>query len=161
MKTAIYKNSDAKAGVESEHPSSAKELGCFKVRLREAIGSASVRGFASKCGLSQASVLSYLSGDTFPTLDRLAAIAAAAEKPMTWFLGADEAGHSPVSQSLSAEELTIAVQLASEALEERNGTLPPAKFAELVTIIFELLRDGLPEAKVLRLARAMEGREGG
>lgn len=161
MKTATYKNSDAAKGTASEHPSSSRELGCFKVRLREAIGAGSVRGFSSKAGLSQASLLSYLSGDTFPTLDRLAAIAAAAEKPMTWFLGSDEDGPGRASQGLSAEELTIAVQLATEALEQRNGTLPPAKFAELVTIIFELLRDGLPEAKVLRLARAMEGREGG
>lgn len=65
------------------------------------------------------------------------------------------------SQSLSGSDLTMAIQLAAEALEERQGTLPPAKFAELVTIIFELLRDGLPEAKVLRFARAMDGREGG
>lgn len=161
MKTISYRNSDAGEAAPAEHPSSEAELGCFKDRLREAVGTGSVRGFASKSGLSQAAVLSYLSGDTFPTLDRLAAIAAAAGKPMTWFLSSGEAPQAVSSQPLSGGELTMAIQLAAEALEERQGTLPPAKFAELVTIIFELLRDGLPEAKVLRFARAMDGREGG
>lgn len=120
---------------------------------------ASLRAFGKKCGLSEGALFSYLSGETYPTLDRLDAIAAASGRSPGWLIGAGD--DKAQSQVLSQEDLTMAVQLASEALEERNGTLPPAKFAELVIVIFELLRDGLPEAKVLRLARAMEGREGG
>lgn len=46
----------------------------------------------------------------------------------------------------------LSLQLASEALGEK--TLPPAKHAELVGLIYELLEEGLPEATVLRFARA-------
>ncbi|MCP1375350.1 helix-turn-helix domain-containing protein [Dyella lutea] len=56
------------------------------------------------------------------------------------------------SQAVRREDLKIALQLASEALGNRE--LPPDKHAELVTLIYELLEEGLPEAKVLRFARA-------
>ena len=57
------------------------------------------------------------------------------------------------SQPLKSETLTIALQLASEALEEKGLTLPTPKRAELVVALYELLEEGLPEAKVLRFAR--------
>jgi hypothetical protein len=56
------------------------------------------------------------------------------------------------SQPLRRNDLIMALQLASEALGDKE--LPPAKHAELVTLIYELLEEGLPEAKVLRFARA-------
>lgn len=67
------------------------------------------------------------------------------EEPAQW------ASNEP-AQAVRHEELTIALQLAAEALGEKE--LPPAKHAELVTLIYELLVEGLPEAKVLRFARA-------
>lgn len=151
MKTESYKNSDDDSARRAEHPSSHAELGCFKERLREAIGAGSVRGFASKSGLSQAALLSYLSGDTFPTLDRLAAIATAAERPMTWFLGSNDQPQVVSSQQLSGSDLTMAIQLAAEALDGRS--MPPPEYAELVGLIYEGLTEGLPEAKILRFAR--------
>jgi len=148
MKTNSCENSDGAAGTRMEHPSSADELGCFSIRLKEVIGNRSVRGFASECGLSQASMLSYLSGDTFPSLDRLAAIAQAAGRPMAWFVGGAEAQASP---ELRREALTMALQLAAEALDGK--TLPPQKYAELVSLIYEGLAEGLPQAQILRFAR--------
>jgi hypothetical protein len=56
-----------------------------------------------------------------------------------------------MSQPLSAETLTMAIQLAAEALDGRS--LPPPEYAELVGLIYEGLLDGLPEAKILRFAR--------
>lgn len=56
------------------------------------------------------------------------------------------------SQPLRRDDLKMALQLAAEALGDRF--LPPEKHAELVTLIYELLEEGLPEAKVLRFARA-------
>ena len=56
------------------------------------------------------------------------------------------------SQAVRPETLTIAIQLAAEALQGKY--LPPPKYAELVALIYELLEDGLPEAKILRFARA-------
>ena len=93
-------------------------------------------------------MLSYLSGDTFPSLDRLAAIAQAAGRPMAWFVGGAEAQASP---ELRREALTMALQLAAEALDGK--TLPPQKYAELVSLIYEGLAEGLPQAQILRFAR--------
>ena len=57
------------------------------------------------------------------------------------------------SQVLKPETLKLAIQLASEQLDNKGLTLPPEKHAELVTLMYELLDEGLPEAKVLRFAR--------
>jgi len=67
-------------------------------------------------------------------------------------LAKDETPTPTVSQSLRREDLSMALQLAAEALEDKY--LPPPKHAELVTLIYELLEEGLPQAKVLRFARA-------
>jgi len=50
--------------------------------------------------------------------------------------------------------LTIALRLAAEALDDGDLALPPPKHAELVGLVYELLEEGLPEAKVLKFARA-------
>ena len=55
------------------------------------------------------------------------------------------------SQGLRRDDLKMALQLAAEALGDK--VLPPEKHAEMVTLIYELLEDGLPEAQVLRFAR--------
>lgn len=58
------------------------------------------------------------------------------------------------SQSVSLPNLTLAVQLAFEVLSDAGLKLPPPKFAELTTTLYELIEEGLPRAKVLRFARA-------
>ncbi|EQB1748294.1 helix-turn-helix domain-containing protein [Citrobacter farmeri] len=62
----------------------------FKDKLAEAIGSESIRGFASRCGLSDTVLRNYMNEKTYPSLDRLAMIAEAAQKPIGWFLSAEE-----------------------------------------------------------------------
>ena len=47
----------------------------------------------------------------------------------------------------------IALQLADEALQGK--VLATEKRAELVSLIYEMLEEGLPDAKVLRFARAV------
>lgn len=64
---------------------------------------------------------------------------------------ASEATSLNGSQPLRLEGLTIAIQLAAEALEGKY--LPPDKYAELVSLIYEGLEEGLPEATILRFAR--------
>ncbi|SHG65658.1 hypothetical protein SAMN05428958_102548 [Pantoea sesami] len=61
----------------------------FKDKLSEAIGSESIRGFASRCGLSDTVLRNYLNEKTYPSLDRLAMIAEAAQKPVGWFLSSE------------------------------------------------------------------------
>lgn len=74
-----YKESDETDAAMEKHPFPAQGIGCFKERLKAAIGSGSLRGFSRECGLSEATLRSYLSGETYPTLDRLEMIARAAK----------------------------------------------------------------------------------
>lgn len=48
------------------------------------MGAIGARAFARSCGLSEGAIRSYLSGDTYPTLDRLEQIAAAAGVSAVW-----------------------------------------------------------------------------
>lgn len=65
---------------------------------------------------------------------------------------ADPRAGYPASQDLQQDTLTIAFQLVEEALQGKAQ--PPAKRAEMTQICYELLEEGLPRAKVLRLVRA-------
>jgi transcriptional regulator with XRE-family HTH domain len=56
------------------------------------------------------------------------------------------------SHALKPETLTLTFQLVGEALEGRELSLPPEKRAELAMLIYDLLEEGMPEAKVLRFA---------
>lgn len=61
------------------------------------------------------------------------------------------------SQDLQPDILTLAFQLATDALAElgkQGKTLPPQKLAEIAKVAFELLEEGLPRAKVLRFVLA-------
>lgn len=61
------------------------------------------------------------------------------------------------SHDLKPDSLTLAFQLATDALAElgKHGkTLPPSKLGEIARVAFELLEEGLPRAKVLRFVLA-------
>ncbi|MGJ8523045.1 putative HTH-type transcriptional regulator [Carnimonas sp. R-84981] len=79
-----YKETDEPKGDSDRHPFPLEKIGCFKNRLKSAIGTQSLRGFSRRCGLSEATLRSYLSGGTYPTLDRLLQMASALEKDPTW-----------------------------------------------------------------------------
>lgn len=70
--------------------------------------------------------------------------------------GRASAPPQPGLVGVRVESLRLALQLADEALAGR--TLDSAHKAELVSLIYELLEEGLPEAKVLRFAHAASGR---
>ncbi|MFZ5539368.1 MAG: helix-turn-helix domain-containing protein [Pseudomonadota bacterium] len=55
------------------------------------------------------------------------------------------------SQNLSAEHLSIALELADEAL--RGRWLPRRRYADLVLLIYQALTEGLPYAEILDFAR--------
>lgn len=57
------------------------------------------------------------------------------------------------SHPVQREHLTLAIQLVSEVLEQADRTLPPAKQAEAAQLAYDLLEEGLPQAKVLRFVR--------
>ncbi|EKO3919717.1 helix-turn-helix transcriptional regulator [Vibrio metschnikovii] len=56
----------------------------FPERLRVSIGDLSVRSFAQKCGLSESGLRKYISGETYPPLDKLISIAEAASVSFDW-----------------------------------------------------------------------------
>ena len=58
------------------------------------------------------------------------------------------------SHPVKSEEWTLAFQLVAEALDDKGLTLPPAKRAEVTLLAYELLQDGLQQAKVLRFVQA-------
>jgi len=132
--------------------------------LSEVIGG---RPFAAHVmRVSPATLQRYVSEKNMPPFDVAARLCRAAKARMEWLAtgegemyeppqmvrdegfayGPDEASH-PVRRI----ELTVALQLAAEALGEKE--LPAGKHAALVSLIYELLVEGLPEAKVLRFAR--------
>lgn len=61
------------------------------------------------------------------------------------------------SHPVQLDALTLALQLIEEALRESGKSLSPAKKAEAVQLTYELVIEGLPQAKVLRFARAAVG----
>jgi len=79
-----YRDSDAKTKQSEKHPFPLERIGCFKERLKEVKSTQTLRGFSSKCGISEATLRSYLAGETYPTLDRLMQIAAGAQVDPTW-----------------------------------------------------------------------------
>lgn len=61
------------------------------------------------------------------------------------------AHYGPLSQPVSPEHLSIALELADEALQ--GLWLPRAQYAELVALIYQSLTQGLPYAEILDFAR--------
>lgn len=79
-----YEESDKTDAQPEKHPIPSRAIGCFRERLKDVMGSTGGRAFARKCGLSEGAIRSYLSGDTYPTLDRLEQIAAAVGVSAVW-----------------------------------------------------------------------------
>ncbi|TDB51522.1 helix-turn-helix domain-containing protein [Photorhabdus khanii] len=60
------------------------EIAQFKDRLKQAIGNESGNSFAKRCGISEAALRTYLSGKTYPSLDKLAILAEKCEVSIEW-----------------------------------------------------------------------------
>lgn len=79
-----YGESDKTDASDAQHPIPVGAIGCFRERLKEAMGTRAARGFARDASLSEGAIRSYLSGETYPTLDRLEQIAQAAGVSAMW-----------------------------------------------------------------------------
>lgn len=86
-----YIESDAADDLTKGHPIPDETIGRFGIRLKEAMKGISARSFSRDCGLSEGAIRSYLSGETYPTLDRLLQIAVAAGVDPVW-LGFGDTG---------------------------------------------------------------------
>lgn len=99
----------------------------FKDRLEEAMGNDSSRVFAAKCGLSDGVIRNYLSGKTYPSLDRLAQIASASGRPVEWFIRDESVGEiehknaqADKSTSYDRDRLKTKLIAIVELLEDRE-----------------------------------------
>ncbi len=77
IKSMAYDESNELNASVQERSIPAAGIERFKDRLKAIIQGGSLRGFSRDCGLSEATLRSYLSGETYPTLDRLEMIARA------------------------------------------------------------------------------------
>lgn len=85
-----YRESDKTDALDAQHPIPSGAIGCFRDRLKNAMGTRAARVFARDSGLSEGAIRSYLSGETYPTLDRLEQIAKAAGVSAMWLAFGEE-----------------------------------------------------------------------
>jgi phage repressor protein C with HTH and peptisase S24 domain len=91
-----YIEKDAEKSLSEQHPIPEDGIGCFASRLKKVLEGESARSFSRRCGLSEGAVRSYLSGGSYPTLDRLHQVAVAAGVEAQWLaFGAEEKPPEP------------------------------------------------------------------
>lgn len=127
-------------------------------RIRHMRGDATQDRFGARYGLSTASVRNYETEVRQPSPEFLTALALDGWS-LNWLLtgqGPERLGRATAgddaSQDLSAEHLSIALELTEEAL--RGKWLPKREYAEVVAGIYAMLTQGLPYADILDLNRS-------
>ena len=104
----------------------------FAARLQLAIGEESLRGFAPQCDLSDGALRKYLKGETFPTLDRLYAIAKAGNVNPAWLA----TGEGPMRPG---EAIPASPTTASQLEESLRKDETSADIGELLKITHTVL----------------------
>lgn len=142
------------------------DLGSIGGRLTHIRGSESQRAYADQIGVPLKTYQTYEQGKREPDLRTLLGIyergwnlhwvlTGQGEERLSSFSVNELEGSGgvkkPSSQSPRLDEIRLAVQLAEEALN--GGKLEPAEYAQLVTLIYDALVNGLPDAQVLAFAR--------
>lgn len=154
-----------------------KELGARLKSIREGFGRSQAQ-MAEKLNVSQRTYASYERGESEMGVDALGYYVAWGWNAnwLTYGVGAERLFLAPIdfhvtddplpdhSQALRNETLKIAITLAQEALDGK--TLEAEDYAELVSLIYEALANGLKSAQVLAFAKpaarglgAIDGRE--
>ncbi|MBN8112605.1 helix-turn-helix domain-containing protein [Vibrio parahaemolyticus] len=111
----------------------------FSKRLSDTIGGTSVRSFARTCGLSDKTLRDYLSGKTYPTLDRLALIADASGRSISWLATGEVVSSTPIEQEpLNEQVLQNTIQAIEIILKKKGLSIAPRKKAQIITMIYKL-----------------------
>ncbi len=84
----------------------------FPVRLKQALGDKSIRGFARDCGFSDTVLRQYLNGQSEPTRPALLAIARTAKVSVEWLATGQTVAGANVSFKASAEDYVYQNPLA-------------------------------------------------
>jgi phage repressor protein C with HTH and peptisase S24 domain len=93
-----------------EAQADAKDVDQFPVRLKQAVGDKSIRGFARDCGFSDTVLRQYLNGQSEPTRPALLAIARTAQVSVEWLA----TGEPVAGAKASAEDYVYKDPLAFE-----------------------------------------------
>jgi DNA-binding phage protein len=128
----------------------------FRERLTTLIErQGALAAFARKCGIAEANLRAYLSRGVKPGLDHLVAIADAGGVTLDWLASGREPmlAPQPLSVALDVDRLEQALHAVEEGLRNAGRALAPPQFAELVTEVYDLLRD--PETDVAVLAKVV------
>lgn len=116
----------------------------------------SIRAIAREAQLSEGVMHSYLAGETFPSLDRLDQIAAAAGRPPGWFIGVE--GSPQTATALDERTLRLALEMVENVASLLGSTGPAWLRADIVVRVYELLAQApdQPAAMIhaLQLVRA-------
>jgi transcriptional regulator with XRE-family HTH domain len=136
-------NSDAPERTRTLRPSLTPELGRqigrFKERLKIITEKESLRGFGRKAGISEGALRHYLNGDSYPDLDRLAAIAEQANVSLLW-LATGEGAMSPASPDASMHCVDVELlRKAVEAVEMMGRNAPVERKALAIARVYERL----------------------
>ena len=97
-----------------EAQADAKEVDQFPVRLKQAVGDKSIRGFARDCGFSDTVLRQYLNGQSEPTRPALLAIARTAKVSVEWLATGQSVAGDKDSSKASAEDYVYQNPLAFE-----------------------------------------------
>ncbi|MBE9135624.1 LexA family transcriptional regulator [Nodosilinea sp. LEGE 07088] len=97
-----------------EAQADATEVDQFPVRLKQAVGDKSIRGFARDCGFSDTVLRQYLNGQSEPTRPALLAIARTAKVSVEWLATGQLIAGAKDSSKASAEDYVYKDPLAFE-----------------------------------------------
>ena len=141
-----YRESDKTDASGTQHPIPLGAIGCFRDRLKEAMGTMAARGFARESGLSEGAIRSYLSGETYPTLDRLEQIAQAAHVSAVWLAF----GEQPVVPVVIEDEKYSYVPLYDARCSAGHGSWTEGArvLTHLAFTTYSLRKQGLEPSKL-------------
>ncbi|MGB3310943.1 MAG: S24 family peptidase [Nodosilinea sp.] len=97
-----------------EAQADATEVDQFPVRLKQAVGDKSIRGFARECGFSDTVLRQYLNGQSEPTRPALLVIARTANISVEWLATGQSVTGAKDSSKASAEDYIYKDPLAFE-----------------------------------------------
>ena len=143
--------------------SAANALKDIGARIRHVRGGITQAEFAEMHGVALATYRNYETGARYPQAEFLGSLRQAgwdanwlltgegAERIAPTGVREERAEYGLKSQDMSVQTLSIALELADEAL--RGLWLPRREYAELVAGVYAMLQQGLPYADILELSR--------
>lgn len=116
----------------------------FLARLAELQGDMSDAAFARHAGVKATTFSRYKQG-SFPGAEVAASIAERYGATLDWLLGRPDALRN--GQRLDPQHLSAAIEIVEEWLEANNRLMTPAKKAEVVTQLYELIADDAAQGR--------------